>query len=143
MSIYMTGVGVGSFKVTYNAVDLTDHIRSVTINQTFDDIDVTAMGAVAHAHVPGLRDDSVDIEFYQDFAASEVDATINGLLGSTSGATLLIQTSGTTVTATAPKYTVLAAPFNYSPIDGQVGTASMTKVTFKPVAGQYIARGTS
>lgn len=143
MAIFLTGVGAGSFKLTYNGTDLTDHIQSVTINQTFDNVEVTAMGAVAKAYIPGLRDDSVDVTFFNDYGSSSVDQTINPFLGSSSGATLLIQTSGTTVTATQPKYTLVGSPYTYTPIDGTVGTASMNKVTFRPAAGQFVVRGTS
>ncbi len=143
MGIFVTGVGTGSFLLSYNGVDLTDHVQSVTINQAFDDIDVTAMGAVSKQHLPGLRDDSVDVTFFNDYATSKVDATLFPFLGSTTGATLVVQTSGTTVSATQPKYTMIANLFNYTPVDGTVGTASMNKVTFKPAPGSSITRGTS
>ncbi len=143
MAIFLTGVGAGSFLLKYNAVDLTDHVQSVTINQTFDKVETTAMGATSKQYLPGLRDDSVDVTFFNDYAASEVDATLFPFLGSSAGATLLIQTSGSTVSATQPKYTMVACLYNYTPIDGQVGTASMNKVTFAPAPGSSITRGTS
>lgn len=143
MAIYLQGVGTGSFLLSYGGVNLTDHVRSVTINMAHDEVDVTAMGAIAHAVVPGLRDDSVEVEFYQDFDSSKTDATINTYLGSTSGATLVIQSSGTTVSTTNPKWTVLSSPLSYEPLNATVGDASTTTITFKPVAGQAITRGTS
>lgn len=143
MAIYLQGVGANSILVTYAGATLTDHIRSITINENYDEVDVTAMTATAHAIIPGLRNDSIDIEFYQDFAASSVDATLNTYIGSTSGATLVIQSSGSTVTATNPKWTLVGAPMTYSPLNAAVGEASTTTVTFKPVAGQSITRGTS
>jgi len=143
MGIFLTGVGAGSFLLSYNGVDLTNHVKSVTINQNFDAVEITAMGAVAKAYVPGLRDDSVDVELFQDYAASSVDQTIFPFLGSATGATLLIQTSGTTVNSANPKYTLLGSPYTYNPVDGTVGSAGMNKITFKPAAGQSIVRGTS
>lgn len=144
MAIYITGVGTDSFLLTYAGATLTDHVKSVTINMDYDDVDVTAMGAVAHAHMPGLRDDSIDVEFYQDFASGKVDATLSTYLGATSGATILVQSSASTVSATQPKWSCLnAIPFTYHPIDGTVGEASMTNVSFKPLTGASISRGTS
>ena len=143
MGIFLTGVGANSFKVSYGGTDLTDHVQSVTINQTFDKVDITAMGATSKAYLPGLRDDSVDITFFNDYAASSVDPTLFPFLGSTTGATLVIQTSGATVSATQPKYTMIACLYNYTPVDGTVGTASMNKVSFAPAQGQSIVRGTS
>lgn len=143
MAIYLQGVGSGSFKVTVAGATLTDHIKSCTVNYEYDDVDITAMGATAKAHAAGLRDDSIELEFYQDFASSSVDATLNGIIGSSTGSTVVVQTSGTTVSATNPSYTLVGVPFNYSPIDASVGEASMTKVKFMPAAGQSITRATS
>lgn len=142
MAIYLQGVGTGSILHSVAGVDLTDHVKSITINYDYDDVDITAMGATAKAHAAGLRDDSIEIEYYQDFATGKVDATINGLLGG-SGATVIVQTSGTTVSTSNPKYTLVGIPFTYSPMDASVGDASMTKVKFMPAAGQAIVRATS
>lgn len=143
MSIFLNGVGASSFKVTVAGTDLTNHVKSVTINQEYDDVEITAMGATSHAHTPGLRDDSIDIEFFQDFAASSVDQTINPLLGSSTGGTVIIIAGGTAASSTTPSFTLVGIPFTYTPIDGSVGEASMTKVTFRPAAGQSITRATA
>jgi hypothetical protein len=144
VAIYITGVGTDSFLLTFAGATLTDHVKSCTINMDYDDVDVTAMGATAHAHMAGLRDDSIDIEFYQNFASSKVHASISPYLGATSGATLVVQTSASTVTAVLPKFSMLnCIPFTYHPIDGTVGEALMTNVSFKPLTGSSIAIGTS
>lgn len=140
MAIFLTGLGTNAVKVTYNGVDLTNHVKSITINQDFDTVDVTAMNATNKAFAVGLQDASVDIEYYQDFAASSVDATHFPLLGSSTGATLLIQTSGSTVSATNPSYSGLMAFYTYTPVDSSVGDASMTKVTYRPASGQSFSR---
>lgn len=143
MAIFLTGVGTGSFKVSVAGADLTDHVRSVTINYAYDDNDITAMGATSHAHAPGLRDDSIDLEFFQDFASSKVDQTINPLLGSSAGGTVIVIAGGTIASATTPSYTLIGVPFTYNPVDGAVGSPSMTRVTFRPAAGQAISRATT
>jgi hypothetical protein len=143
VAIYLTGVGASAILVTYNAVDLTNHVKSVTINMDYNDVDITAMNATSVAHAPGLRDDSIEIEFFQDFAASSVHQTVNSFNGSATGATLVIQSSGSTVSTTNPKFTLLSSPYTYQPIDGTVGTASMTKVKFMPAASSAIVVGTS
>ena len=66
MGIFVTGVGANSFLFSFNGVDLTNHVQTVKINQAYDQIDITAMGAVSKAYVPGLRDDSVDVTFFND-----------------------------------------------------------------------------
>lgn len=143
MPIIQTGVGVGSFKVTVTGVDLTDHVRSATITFNYDDNDITAMGAVSHAHALGLRDDSMEVEFFQDYATGKVDQTINPMLGNSAGGTIVIIPAGTAGSPTSPTYTMIGIPFTYNPVDGAVGDPSMTRVTFRPAAGQFIVRGTT
>lgn len=143
MAVYLTGVGANSISVTYAGATLTSYVKSVTINYEYDDVDITPMASAAKLSAPGLLNASVDLELFEDFSASATDATISGYLGSTSGATLVIQSSGTTVTTTNPKWTMTGAvPFNHTPINGSVGDASMTSITFKPVSGT-LTRATS
>jgi hypothetical protein len=40
MAIYLSNGAV----VTLNSVDLSDHVTAVTINRSFDELEVTAMG---------------------------------------------------------------------------------------------------
>lgn len=143
MGIYILGVGSTSSLITYAGTTLTDHVESVEINYSYDQVEVTSMNATSKAYAPGLRDDEITINFYQDFASASVDATINSYVGSSTGATLVIQTSGSTVSTTNPKYTFVCAPFEYQPLSGKVGEASMTSVKFKGLAGSAITRATS
>jgi len=135
MSIYVaTGTSAPGLKV--GGTDLSDHVKAIEVQMNSDDVDVTAMGATSKQHAPGLRDDRIIVTFFQDFAASKVDATLNTLVGSTTGATIIAYANGTTATSTAPSYTMVGAPYEYSPINlGAPGEASTTQVTFLPVAG--------
>lgn len=129
--------------VTFNSVDLSDHVESVEIDMSYDDVEITAMGATAHSFSPGLRNDEIKVTFLQDFAASEVDQTLNSYLGNATGATLVVKPVATTVSSVNPSYTMTATIYSYQPISGSVGEASKTEVTFKPVAGGFIVRATS
>lgn len=129
--------------VTYNSVDLSDHVQSVTVQMNSEDVDLTAMGATSREHAPGLRDDRVTVTFFQDFAASKVDATISPLVGSAAGATLLIKPTSSSVSSTNPSYTMTAIVLTYQPLSGTVGDASTVDVEFLPAAGSFIARATS
>jgi hypothetical protein len=137
-----TGTSAPGLKV--GTTDLSDHVRSIEVQMNNADVDITAMGAVSQQHAPGLRDDRIIVTFFQDFASSKVDATLNTLVGSTTGATVIAYANGTTATSTAPSYTCVMAPFTYSPINiGAPGDASQTQVTFLPVQGSSgIQRGT-
>lgn len=119
--------------VTVNAVDLSDHIRQVTVNIAAGDEDFTAMGATGKARKAGLRDDSYEFEFNQDFAAAEVDATLFPLVGAAPFAVTVKPTSAA-VSATNPSYNGNGIITAYNPIDGAVGAAMVTSVTI-PVDG--------
>ncbi len=143
MAIYLVGVGTSSSLFSVGGTDLTDHVRSINITQQYDQVDDTAFGATNRAFLVGLSDASMEVEFYQDFASSKVDATLSPLLGSSTGATILFQTSGTTVSTTNPKYTMVGAIFEYHAVNGAIGEVSTTTVPFKPVSGQTLTRATS
>lgn len=116
--------------VSINSVDLSDHVRSVTLNYAAEMLDETAMGATTRARKGGLKDWSVEIEFNQDYAASEVDATLFTLVGASS--TIIVRPVNTGgVSATNPNYTGAAVLESYPPITGAVGDLHVTSVTFQ------------
>lgn len=141
---FLIATGTSSPGLTIGGTNISDHVRSIEVQQNVADLDVTAMGAVSQQHAPGLRDDRMIVTFFQDFAATKVDALINALVGSSGGATVVAYASGTTATSTAPSYTCVMSPFTYSPLNGDVGTAFQTQVTFLPVQGSAgIVRATA
>ena len=129
--------------LVFNSVDLSDHVRSITVTMSAEDVDITAMGASSRAHAPGLRDDRVEVEFYQDFAASKVDATLSQYVGSATGATLVVKPTSSSVSSTNPSYTMTAILLDYQPLSGTVGEADTINVVFVPAAGSAITRATT
>ncbi len=130
-------------KVVVNGVTLSDHVESVEINQEFEDVDLTAMGATAREHGKGLRSDSITINFFQDFAASSLDQTLSPLVTSTSGFAVVINPTSASTSTTNPSYTMTSLLFSYNPINAGVGEANQTSVQFLPAAGGSIVRGTT
>lgn len=126
--------------IVINGVDLSDHVRSVTVNQTREDLDVTAMGATGHQRIAGLGDDSFDVEFWADFAASKVDATLAPLVGA-AAFTVVVKPTSAAVSATNPSFTGSCILTEYTPIAGSVGDAHAVSVSL-PVSG-VISRATS
>jgi hypothetical protein len=124
--------------VKINNVDLSDHVASVTITQNWDEVETTAFGDSGRTRVGGLQDSSIALDFHQDYASGEVDATIAPLAGGT--ASFYIASQGTAVSATNPKYTGTLLITSYTPIAGGVGDLSTVSVTW-PVSG-VITRGT-
>jgi len=115
--------------VKINSVDLSDLVTAVTINRTFDELEVTAMGDTAHKFVKGLEASSVTIDFLNDTAASKTLATLQAAWGTTVTA-VFIQTKGTAVSATNPLYTVSLLINNTTDINGAVGDIGTQSITF-------------
>ena len=115
--------------VKINSVDLSDHVTAVTINRSFDELEVTAMGDSAHKFVKGLEASTVTIDFLNDTAASKTLATLQASWGTTVTA-VFIQTKGTAVSATNPLYTVSLLINNTTDINGAVGDIGTQSITF-------------
>jgi len=125
MAVFMTN-NVG---VKVNSVDLSDHVTSVTINRTFDELEVTAMGDSGHKFVKGLEASTITIDFLNDTASANVLATLQAAWG-TNVPIVLLQTKGTAVSATNCLYTATCLINNTTDINGAVGDLSMQSLTF-------------
>ena len=120
-------------QITINAVDLSDHIASVTLSTSNDVIETTGFSSTAaRTRVAGLQDNSVTIEFFQDFATSLVEQTIYPLLGTTTSVVVLPTSSA--ASATNPSYTFTALVSEWQPLSGAVGELSTASVTW-PISG--------
>ena len=119
-------------KVTINSVNLSDHIASVSLSMSTDVIETSAFNSTAaKTRVAGLQDNSVTFEFHQDYATSNVEATIYPLLGNT---TTIVVSPTSTVSATSPSYTFTALVSEWTPLNGGVGELATASVTW-PVSG--------
>lgn len=114
--------------LTVATVDLSDHVTAVTINRSFDELEVTAMGDSGHKFVKGLEASSITIDFLNDTATSEVLQTLQAAWG-TSVTVTAKQTSGAT-SATNPLYTMTCLVNNTTDINGSVADLSTQSVTW-------------
>lgn len=114
--------------VTVNSVDLSDHVTAVTINRTFDELEVTAMGDSGHKFVKGLEASSVTIDFLNDTATGEVLQTLQAAWGT--NVTVVIKQSSAAVSATNPSYTMTCLINNTTDINGSVADLSTQSVTW-------------
>jgi hypothetical protein len=119
-------------KITINSVDLTDRIAQVSLDMTFAEVETTAFGNTAVTRVAGLGDHSFSASFHQDFANSEVEATIYPLLGTTTEIT--VKAVNTTTATDNPLYTFTVLCTEWSPVSGAVGELLTADVSW-PVSG--------
>jgi hypothetical protein len=128
----MSKIVLTDAKVTINSVNLSDHINNITLETKDDIIETTAFGGTAKSRVAGLADNQVTLDFHQDFAATNVEATIYPLLGQTT--TIVVQPTSAAVSATNPTYTFSAVIVDWTPLKGQIGQLSTASVTW-PITG--------
>ena len=115
--------------VKVNSVDLSDHVTAVTLNRSFDELEVTAMGDTGHKFVKGLEASSVTISFLND---NDPATSVRGTLASswgTSVTVVLLQDKGTAVSATNPLYTMTCLVNNTTDINGAVGDLGTQDLT--------------
>ena len=124
MAIYLSNGVV----VTLNSVALSDHVTMATINRVFDELEVTAMGDSAHKFVKGLEASTIQLDFLNDTAASNVNATLQAAWGTTVALTLK-QTSAAT-SATNPLYSTTVLVNNTQDINGGPADISTQSITF-------------
>jgi len=115
--------------VKINDVDLSDHCSAVNLVRKFDELEVTAMGDSAHRFVKGLEASSVQIDFFNDTATTNVLQTLQATWGTTTTLKLL-QVKGTAVSATNPLYTMSILVNNTTDINGNVSELSTQSITF-------------
>lgn len=119
--------------VTVNSVDVSDHVASVTLNSSIDVIETTAFGTSgARSRIGGLADNSITLEFHQDYASGSIEATIYPLLGTTTS--VVVKPNGSSTSATNPSYTATALVSEWTPLNGAVGELATASVTW-PVSG--------
>lgn len=125
--------------VLLGAVDVSDQCSSATITVGYDQLETTAFGSTGRSFAAGLESVEVTLTLFNSYGASEIEATLSTLVGTTSNIT--IYPSGTTPGVSNPEYEIVGAFLaNFTPISANVGELSTVDVTF--VGGTW-ARATS
>jgi hypothetical protein len=96
-------------------VDLSSYVSSITLTQTFDEVETTTMSATAHQFSKGLESSTLQVDFLNDWDAAKVGATLQAAYG-TSVTAVMIPVKGTAVGATNPLYTVSILVNNLTPL---------------------------
>ncbi len=120
-------------------VDLSDHVKSLTLNHGADSVEKTVMSDTTHKFMGGLKVTSLDVEFAQDFASAKVDATLFPLVGTT--AAIIVRPDSAAVSATNPNFTFTGLLESYPPLGGSIGDEATVSVTFQTTTD--LSRATS
>jgi hypothetical protein len=114
--------------VTVDSVDLSSLVSSVTINRSFDELEITAMGDSGHRFTKGLEASSVTIDFFNDSDTSKTLQKLNTIWGTS--VTVVIKQTSAAVSASNPSYTMSCLINNTTPVNGAVGDISTQSLTW-------------
>jgi hypothetical protein len=127
--------------VMINTVDLSDHVRSVTLPLTTAEIDASCMGSDYTAVLPGLKGATLDITFAQDYAAAEVDATLWAVYDGGAAVALKVRGDAGDISATNPEYQFNGILTSHQGVNGGVG--ALHEITASFVSDGTVSRATS
>ena len=118
---------------TVPSIDISAYVSAVTLTQTFDELEVTAMGDTAHKFAAGLQAATLTLDFFNDWAASQVMTTLNAAIGTTLAVSMITGTGSapTTVSAANPTYQFSILVNNLTPVgNGGVGDEAASSLSF-------------
>lgn len=127
--------------VLVNAINISDHVKSATLDFNAVMQDDTVMTKTTKSNKPGLFEWSLDIEVLNDYAVASIDATIFALMGAAAFAIEVRPTSGARSTSN-PGYTSNGVLASYPPINAKIGDLATAKISIKS-AGVALSRQTS
>ena len=115
--------------LSINSVDLSDQCTSAVINYVSEQLENTTFSNTSRSFTAGLYSNSVTVTLYQSYAASETEASIYSLVGTTT--TLVLKPTSSAVGATNPSYTLTGAFLSaHTPINASLGELSTIDLTF-------------
>lgn len=113
-------------------VDISDWVKSVTINYSGEMLDDTAMGDTTRSKKAGLKDWSIDLELYQDFVDNGLDEDIWTAISTGASQNVEVRPTSAARGAANPGYTGLCQIESFTPIAGAVGEMAMMRVRLVP-----------
>ena len=128
------------YNVTIDATDFSDHLSSVELPVSVNELDTTDFSSSGwEERIGGLKSGTISLNFHQDFAASQVDTTLWSALGTS--VAVVVKPTSSAVSATNPSFSFNAIVTDVKPVAASVGDLAVQQVTW-PVSGA-ITRATS
>jgi hypothetical protein len=119
--------------VTINSVDLTNRARKITFSVGTNKQPGAAMGEAQDYSLAGtLMVKPIVIEFYQDFAASNVYITHRTIWDARSSVVLTCKADSAADSATNPNFTITVFVSDMDYVNGSRGDVHVNSVTYEP-----------
>ena len=129
----MAAFMLSSTYIALSGVDYSQYAHAVTLTVDVNDLDTTDFASSGWRDViGGLKSGTLDIEWNQDVAVSQLDSALWALLGTV--VTFEVRATSAVVGTSNPKYTGSVLINGWTPFDGNVGDLAQVKSSF-PVSG--------
>jgi hypothetical protein len=127
--------------VMINSVDLSDHVKSVTLTYEAEVLDDTTMGTSGtRSAKAGLKNWTLEVNFLQDYASANVDATLFPLVGAVPFPIRVRPIKTDAISTTNPEYQGNAILASYPPLTGEVGALGTATGSFRAGGGSALVR---
>ena len=124
--------------ILINAVDYSTIVKSVELNITREQLDAAAGGDDTAIKKLGLRNITLRVNFFQDYADNGLDEKLFDIWNAEVAVALELRPSTDAVGVTNPSYELNVVLPDYAPLSAQHGAMIMTSPTF--VAAGSITR---
>lgn len=121
--------------ISIAGVNLSDHVASISLGTQYDIVETTQFGDTSKRRVAGLADNSLTIEFHQDFQAGSVESVIYPLLGTAT--TCRIKPVDAARSVNNPEYVIDGTNGSgrvliseWTPLNGAAGELATASVTW-------------
>jgi hypothetical protein len=115
--------------VKIGAVSLSDQCTSAVLTRTIEALESTAFGSTSRVYTAGLENNTLELELYMSYAASETYATLKSLVG-TSVVVTVSPSATSPGTATNPTFTLTGTYIESLPVInaslGALGTLTLS-----------------
>lgn len=117
--------------ISVNGQDISDHVASVDVKESYAAKDSTGMGANATSNVLNkAKTCTIDVEFINNYGATATYATLKNLVGSNTAFTVIARPTSGTASSTNPQATMMSLLPEWDPISGAYGDLGKTAVQF-------------
>lgn len=131
-------------KVVVGTTDLSDHAFNVDTPSEKEQVDVSGFSPTGtREFLPGLADQTIEVQFLQDFGSNSVHAVLNPLYTSGTQFVVFVQPDSDAGTSDVnPVYGGTATLYSYNGLSGGLNERSEVTATFKPASGSTFSWGT-
>ena len=134
-----------SVKVMVAGVELTGHAFNVDTPSEKEQVDMSGFSAAGtREYLPGLEDQTLEVQFLQDFGGTQVHATLEPLYaGGSTFVVYVVPDTNASVSATNPAYGGSANLYSYNGLSGALGARAEMTATFRPAPNNRFVWGTA